>query len=227
MNLKELANRQIFLRKKLKEISPNKNFRFIGGADVSTFKFKNVGYGAIVVMDIEEKMRIVDYCVIEDKIDFPYIPTLLAFREVPILKKAFKKLKIIPDVIIVDGQGKIHPRGFGLACHLGVELNISTIGCAKSLLCGEFKEPPLKKGSKSRVYFKNQVVGYALRTKDNIKPIFVSVGNLITIEESIDVIFRCLTKYRLPEPIRNAHALCSLKRRSSDISRFVNKLNLE
>ncbi len=206
-NYSDLIKLQKEMRKLVTEKLLNKKVRFIGGADVSTTKFSKIGFGGIVVLDLENKLEFVDSSVVSDEIEIPYIPGLLGFREVPILLKAYSKLKIKPDLIIVDGQGKIHPRGFGLACHLGVELNCPTIGCAKSHLCGSFEQPPKIRGSKTPIILKEEIVGYALITKDNVNPVFVSVGNLITLEESVKIILNTSPEYRLPEPIRKAHRI--------------------
>lgn len=211
-NYSDLTKLQEEMRKLVIEKPLNKKMRFIAGADVSIEKFSKIGFGGIVVLDLENKLEIVDSSVVSDEIEIPYIPGLLGFREVPILLKAYSKLKVKPDLIIVDGQGKIHPRGFGLACHLGVELNCPTIGCAKSLLCGTFEQPLKIRGSKSPVIFKEEIVGYALTTKDNIKPIFISIGNLITLDEAVEIILKVTPKYRLPDPIREAHKIVNEKR---------------
>ena len=212
-NYSDLTKLQEKMRKLVIEKPLNKKMRFIAGADVSTSKFSKRGYGGMVVFDLENKLKIVDSSVVSDEIEIPYIPGLLGFREVPILLKAYSKLKVTPDLIIVDGQGKIHPRGFGLACHLGVELNCPTVGCAKSLLCGTFEQPLKVRGSKSPVIFKEEIVGYALTTKDNVKPVFISIGNLVTLDEAVEIILKVTPKYRLPDPIREAHKIVNEKRK--------------
>jgi deoxyribonuclease V len=213
-NYSDLIKLQEEMRKLVIEKPLNKKMRFIAGADVSTSKFSKRGYGGMVVFDLENKLKIVDSSVVSDEIEIPYIPGLLGFREVPILLKAYSKLKVKPDLIIVDGQGKIHPRGFGLACHLGVELNCPTVGCAKSLLCGTFEQPLKVRGSKSPVIFKEEIVGYALTTKDNVKPVFISIGNLVTLDEAVEIILKVTPKYRLPDPIREAHKIVNEKRKN-------------
>ena len=212
-NYSDLINLQKEMRKLVIEKPLNKKMRFIAGADVSIEKFSKIGFGGIVVLDLENKLEIIDSSVVSDEIEIPYIPGLLGFREVPILLKAYSKLKVTPDLIIVDGQGKIHPRGFGLACHLGVELNCPTVGCAKSLLCGTFEQPLKVRGSKSPVIFKEEIVGYALTTKDNVKPVFISIGNLVTLDEAVEIILKVTPKYRLPDPIREAHKIVNEKRK--------------
>jgi deoxyribonuclease V len=180
--------------------------RFIAGCDVSSTKLNPTLKAGIVIMKFPE-LEIVEKTVTECETRFPYIPGLLSFREMPALLSAWKEVKNIPDLIICDGSGTIHPRKFGLACHLGLWLKIPTIGCAKNLLCGEFSEPPCERGSVSEVIFRKEIVGAAVRTKTGVKPLFISPGNLINLPQAVEYILLCSTKYRLPEPIRYAHAL--------------------
>jgi deoxyribonuclease V len=142
-------------------------------------------------------------------LSFPYIPGLLSFRESPVCIEAVEKLKLEPDVFIVDGQGIAHPRRLGLASHLGLFFDKPTIGCAKSRLTGQFEEPPPKKGTYSLLKDKGEVIGAVVRTRSNVEPVFVSVGNKCILEDAIEVTLSCTTKYRLPEPTRLAHQLVS------------------
>ncbi len=139
------------------------------------------------------------------KLSFPYIPGLLSFREAPVCIAAVEKLKLEPDVFIIDGQGIAHPRRLGLASHLGLFFDKPTIGCAKSRLTGQFEEPPPKKGTYSLLKDKDEVIGAVVRTRTNVEPVFVSVGNKCRLEDAIEVTLSCVTKYRLPEPTRIAH----------------------
>ena len=141
------------------------------------------------------------------KILFPYIPGFLSFREGPALLKAINSLSIRPDLILFDGQGIAHPSNTGIAAHLGVLLNIPAVGCAKSRLVGEYEEPRNGKGGYSSLRFKGMTVGVVLRTRDNVKPLFVSPGHLINIKRAIDVVLQCISKYRIPEPLRCADNL--------------------
>ncbi|UCE70989.1 MAG: endonuclease V [Nitrospiraceae bacterium] len=138
---------------------------------------------------------------------FPYIPGLLSFREGQAFISAIKKLKTIPDVIIVDGQGIAHPLGIGIASHIGVLLGIPTIGCAKTRLVGEHAEPGPERGQWTPLTYKKERIGAVLRTRDGVKPVFVSPGNLIDLDSSIEIVLHSLTRYRLPEPIRRADRL--------------------
>jgi deoxyribonuclease V len=143
------------------------------------------------------------------KVSFPYIPGLLSFREAPVCIAAVKKLKIEPDLFLIDGQGIAHPRRLGLAAHLGLFFDKPTIGCAKSRLTGSFEDPSGQKGSRSRLKGKDEVIGAVVRTRTNVKPVFVSVGNKCTLNDAIKTTLACTTKYRLPEPTRLAHQLVS------------------
>jgi deoxyribonuclease V len=146
------------------------------------------------------------------KLTFPYIPGLLSFREAPVCIAAVEKLKCKPDIFIIDGQGIAHPRRLGIASHLGLFFDKPTIGCAKSRLTGQFEEPPQEKGSYSLLKDKDEVIGAVVRTRTNVAPVFVSVGNKCRLEDAIEVILSCVTKYRLPEPTRLAHQLVSTLR---------------
>jgi len=144
---------------------------------------------------------------------FPYIPGLLSFREAPVCLAAVEKLENEPDVFLIDGQGIAHPRRLGLAAHLGLFLDKPTIGCAKSRLTGTFAEPASEKGAHSPLSDGDEVIGAVVRTRTNVKPLFISVGHRCTLEEAIDLTLACATKYRLPEPTRLAHQTVSRLKR--------------
>lgn len=181
-----------------------KPIRLIGGADVSMNRFAREGFAGFVTLTYPT-LGPVDHAVVKSTIPFPYIPGLLSFREIPMLLAAWKKLKKKPDVLIVDGIGIAHPRRFGIASHLGVLLNIPTIGCAKSVLVGTYKEPLQEPGSYTSLVHQHEVVGAALRTKRKVKPVFISPGHLITLPEAVALVSTCVIKHRLPEPTRIAH----------------------
>lgn len=143
------------------------------------------------------------------KLTFPYIPGLLSFRESPACIAAVEKLKNEPDAFIIDGQGLAHPRRFGLACHLGLFFDKPTIGCAKSRLTGCFEDPAPEKGSFSPLKDGEEVIGAVVRTRTNVEPVFVSVGNKCSLKNAIEITLNCTTKYRIPEPARLAHQLVS------------------
>lgn len=136
--------------------------------------------------------------------EIPYIPGLLAFREGPPMAEAIRRLPSLPDLLIVDGQGIAHPKRFGLACHLGVELNIPAIGCAKSCLVGKYVEPAAERGARTGLLYRNEVIGAVLRTRSSIRPLFISPGHLITIDEAVTMVLRTTAGFRLPEPQREA-----------------------
>jgi len=142
-----------------------------------------------------------------EEIRFPYVPGLLTFREGHAMINALERLRVPADVILVDGQGIAHPRGIGIASHIGVILRKPTIGCAKSRLVGEFREPRTKKGSWSFLYYKGKEVGAVLRSRDHVKPLFISPGHLIDIPSSLGIVMECLSHYRIPEPLRRADSL--------------------
>jgi deoxyribonuclease V len=146
---------------------------------------------------------------LESSLSFPYVPGLLSFREIPPLIPVLRGLLIEPDLIIADGQGVAHPRRFGLASHLGILLDKPSIGCAKSRLLGEGGEPGYTRGSFERLLDGGEVVGATLRTRDGVKPVYVSVGHRVSLGTAVDFVLRCGGGYRLPEPVRLAHRLAS------------------
>ncbi len=142
-------------------------------------------------------------------VTFPYIPGLLSFREAPACLAAIEKLESKPDLFLIDGQGIAHPRGLGLAAHLGLFLDKPTVGCAKSRLTGAFEEPGPEKGAHSPLRDRDEVIGAVVRTRSNVKPLFVSVGHRCRLEDAIRVTLAWTTRYRLPEPTRLAHQTVS------------------
>ena len=140
----------------------------------------------------------------------PYVPGFLSYRELPVLVKAYRKLKHSPDVMLIDGQGIAHPRGLGLAAHLGVVLGIPTIGCAKSHLYGTYSVPGPKRGAYRTIRSGRQSIGIVLRTRDDVKPLFVSPGHLVDIRDCMRIVLRVARRYRLPEPIRYAHRMAGM-----------------
>jgi deoxyribonuclease V len=152
-------------------------------------------------------MAVIEETYATAKISFPYIPGFLSFREGPAIIKAIRRLKTKPDLILFDGQGIAHPKGMGIASHVGVLLNIPSIGCAKSRLVGDYAEPGRSKGEFSKLTLKNHTVGAVLRTRDRVRPLFVSPGHLINLEGAIHMVIQCVRKYRIPEPLRRADAL--------------------
>ena len=186
----------------------------IGGGDVAYSKKGDLLFGAMVVLSFPD-MKILDTATANGKIPFPYIPTLLSFREGPILIKTFKTLKIKPDVMMYDGQGIAHPRGMGLASHMGLWLNLPSIGCAKTPLIDEFTFPGSLKGSVEWIQREDRKVGAVLRTKNKVKPVFVSPGHRIDLMTSVRIVLESCQGFRIPEPLRHAHQLAERLGRSA------------
>lgn len=206
---KEAIQLQGRIRKKIviKRLSLKK-IGLIAGVDVSVKD--NLSKAAIIVLTYPG-LRIVETVTCVTKTRFPYVPGLLSFREGPVILECVKKLKAQPDLFIFDGQGLAHPRKTGLASHMGVILNKPAIGSAKSLLYGTYKTPGNKKGDFSFLIDKaGKAIGAVLRTRDNIKPIFVSPGHLVDIDSSVRIILSCSPKFKIPEPIRAAHNAASI-----------------
>ena len=147
--------------------------------------------------------------VIEEPVRYPYIPGLLSFREAPAILSALQRLPAPPDLILVDGQGRAHPRRFGIACHLGLLLDRPTLGCAKSTLVGRYAEPADELGAWTPLLADGEVVGAAVRTRPRVKPVFVSVGHRLSLETAIRLVLACSRGHRLPEPTRLADTLAS------------------
>lgn len=194
------------LRSKVRLVSLGKEPMLIGGCDVSMNRFAKEGFAGFVTLTYPE-LVMVDHAVVKETIPLPYIPGLLSFREIPMLMKAWENLMQKPDALLVDGIGIAHPRRLGIASHLGLMLEIPTIGCAKSVLTGVYEEPGNEFGDFSHLIDlkTNESIGAAVRTKPNVKPMFISPGHLITLEDSIRIVLSCIRKHRLPEPTRFAH----------------------
>ena len=193
---------------KIRFVSLRRKPKIVAGLDCAFSRDGRKIFAVAVVI------KLVTFEIIETKsavrkVTFPYIPGLLSFREAPVCIAAANKLKTEPDLFIIDGQGIAHPRRLGLAAHLGLFFDRPTVGCAKSRLTGSFKEPAVKKGSYSLLTDKGQTIGAVVRTRKNVKPVFVSVGHKCTLDDAINVTLTCTTKYRLPEPTRLAHQLVS------------------
>jgi len=184
----------------------------VAGADVSYDRFSNKFYGGVVVLRIED-LSIIESQGVVRTVSFPYVPGLLTFRETPVLLQAFAKLRSDPDVVMLDGHGLAHPRRMGYACHTGLWLDLPTIGCAKSKLVGEYKEPAQRPGSVSPLRLEGEIVGYVVRTKRNTKPLFVSVGHKIDLRGAVELVLATCKGFRIPEPTRQAHLLVNELRR--------------
>jgi deoxyribonuclease V len=206
---KEVSLRTSARLKKRLEVSD----LLIGGADISYNRHSSILYAVVLVMRLDELM-VLEKSVHSMEVSFPYVPGLLSFREVPPIMEAFSRLKRKPDVMLCDGQGRAHPRRFGLACHLGVLLGLPTIGCAKSRLVGSYHDPGYEKGCFARLIDKGEVVGRVVRTRNAVKPLYVSVGNKVGLDDAVRIILNCTKRYRIPEPIRQAHMEVNYLRKS-------------
>ena len=176
--------------------------RLVGGVDVSV---KNgMSQAAVVVMTFPE-LQVIETALAKQPTSFPYVPGLLSFREGPVLVEAFEKLQNVPDVFIFDGMGRIHPRRMGIASHMGLWLDKATIGCGKTHFIGEYDLPGETKGDYSYLTDKGETLGVVLRSRDKVKPVYISAGHMIDLESALEIVLMCTPKYRLPEPIRQAH----------------------
>lgn len=199
------------------------DIKLVAGADISFNKYSDEIYAGIVVLRLPE-LEVVTTSGVVTTTKFPYVPGLLSFREAPALLQAWEKLTVYPDVLALDGQGIAHPRRIGIASHIGLWLELPTIGCAKSLLTGRYEEPPPEAGSWSPLIDKGETIGAALRTKHRVNPIYVSPGHLADLAGSIELALRCCkgyvthgtSKYRIPEPTRLAHLFVNSLRRGED-----------
>ena len=192
--------------------------RYVAGADVSTQDDR--GYAAVTVLSFPD-LSVVEVRGFEAPLTFPYVPGLLAFREIPPVVGALEKVETEVDVVIFDAQGRAHPRGLGLASHLGLFLGVPAVGCAKSRLVGEHEEPGVEKGSMVDLVYRRKVVGRVVRTRKGVSPVYVSVGNRIDLDSSVELVLACCTKYRLPEPTRQAHNGANRLRRGEDQSILI------
>lgn len=208
----EAVDIQNQLRTQLDLHSEPEQIETVAGIDVSYDKDSDWLFAAIVVLQLPE-LQLIASASATATVPFPYIPGLLSFRECPAVLQAWDKLTVRPDCVMCDGQGIAHPRRLGIASHLGLWLDLPSIGCAKSLLAGAYREPGRNRGNMEPLIHRKEQVGVILRTKDNISPVFVSPGHKITLSRAVEIVLACCTKYRLPEPTRRAHLLVNEIRR--------------
>lgn len=178
----------------------------IAGADISFNKNSSTMYAGIVILTYPD-MVLKSFALANYETDFPYKPGFLGFKEVPALLKVWELIPNKPDIVVLDGNGILHPRRMGVASHFGILANQATIGCAKSLLYGQNHAPEEAKYSTTEIRSHGETLGFALRTKNNCVPVYISAGHLITQAQSIDVIKKCIGNYRIPEPTRLAHEI--------------------
>lgn len=205
---------KISLRNSFRHIE---DIRFLAGCDIAVDPGEKTGYGVAVVYtfpgleEVERKTAV-------RKLAFPYVPGLLAFREAPVLLDVIASLECEPDLFIFDGQGIAHPRGLGIASHLGLFLGKPAIGCAKSRLCGIYREPGLRRGEASGLFSRNgEKIGAVLRTRDRVKPVFISPGHLIDLETSLEIVLQTTDGYRIPKPTRQADRYTKILKREAGV----------
>jgi deoxyribonuclease V len=187
--------------------------RHVAGADVSTGGDR--AYATVAVLDFPG-LSVVEVRGFEASLAFPYVPGLLAFREIPSVVGALEKVQTPVDAVILDAQGLAHPRRMGLASHLGLFLDVPTVGCAKSRLVGDYEEPAAEKGSATNLVHRGEVVGKVVRSREGVSPVFVSVGNRIDLRSAVELVLACCTRYRLPETTRQAHNAANRLRRGGE-----------
>ena len=187
--------------------------RRVAGVDVSWDRGRPDLFAAAVVLDADT-LQVVEIASARRRAEFPYLPGYLSFRELPAVLEAWERLRERPDLLLCDGHGRAHPRRFGLACHLGVLVDVPAIGCAKSRLCGTHREPGPRRGASTRLLDDGEVIGRVLRTRQGVRPIFVSVGHRVSLDSARRQVLRLAPRYRVPEPIRAAHAEVNRLRQS-------------
>mgnify|MGYP000271121062 CR=1 FL=1 len=204
ITLKEATTLQRELSSRVKLQPFKRKIKLVAGADLAYSKKENLFFASLVLLKMPE-LEPIKKLNIAVKKSFPYVPGYLSFREAPLILDLFEQLDCTPDLAVIDGQGIAHPRGLGLASHIGLFLGIPTLGCAKSRLCGDYKMPGNKKGESSPIWLNGNRVGYVVRTRTNVKPIFVSPGHLVAIDDVVPLVLKLTGKYRIPEPTRLAH----------------------
>jgi deoxyribonuclease V len=211
---KAAAMLQLELRRRVR-LHPPAGFRarMVAGADVSCNRFSRTMFAAVVVVRLPDLEPVETRTAVCEAV-FPYVPGLLAFREIPAVAEVFARLRRRPDAVMFDGHGMAHPRRMGLATHAGLILNCPTLGCAKSLLVGEPEgKLSARAGAWSPLTHQGETVGAALRTRDGVKPVYVSPGHLMDLETAVNLTLACCAGYRLPEPTRLAHIAANALRR--------------
>ncbi|MBF2005139.1 MAG: deoxyribonuclease V [Chlorogloeopsis fritschii C42_A2020_084] len=184
--------------------------QYVAGVDMGFEADGTISRAAVAVLSFPD-LQLQETSIARRPTSFPYIPGFLSFREIPAVLDALEKIKLTPDIILCDGQGIAHPRRFGIACHLGVIVDIPSIGVAKSLLVGKHQDLSDTRGNWQPLIYKGETVGAVLRTRSGVKPVYISSGHRISLSTAIDYVLRCTTKYRLPETTRIADKLASNK----------------
>jgi deoxyribonuclease V len=211
LTIAEATHIQENLRKSLSLTPLLKSIKTIAGADISLSLYSETVYAGIVILSYPE-LRVIAYSLVKGNTTFPYVPGYLAFREIPSILEAFEQIPVKPDVIMFDGNGILHKRRMGIASHFGVLTDSVTMGCAKKKLLGNFTDPGETKGQYTSVTDNGDTIGFALRSKDRVKPVFISPGNHMSLQDSLDIALNCIGKHRLPEPTLRAHEYVNLFR---------------
>jgi deoxyribonuclease V len=209
----EARKLQTELASRLKTNESLRDWQTLAAADVSYLRGDTHLYASVVIVK-RGTFELIERAGIAAPVTFPYVPGLLSFREIPPLLMAFEQISTVPDVVLGDGQGIAHPRRIGFAAHLGLWLDLPTIGCAKSRLFGTFDEPGSKRGQTSPLHDHDEVIGSVVRTRDRTKPLFVSVGHRCNLQAAVDLVLETAPRTRLPEPARMAHAYVNELRRT-------------
>ncbi len=204
ISIEQARQLQEALRKRVQVVPFKGEPRYVAGVDAAFSE--DLVYAAACLYRYPE-LTLLEHASAVEKLRFPYVPGFLSFREGTAIIAAIRKLTVKPEMVLVDGQGIAHPRGIGIASHLGVLLGLPSVGCAKTRLVGEFKGPGKKKGSWSRLTYEGRIVGAVVRTKDGIKPLFVSPGHKIDLDNAVRITLDCIGQYRIPEPLRCADML--------------------
>lgn len=188
----------------------NEPVQYVAGVDMGFEAEGTISRAAVAVLSFPD-LQLKETAIARRPTSFPYVPGFLSFREIPAVLNALEKLNTIPDLILCDGQGIAHPRRFGIACHLGLLIDIPTIGVAKSLLVGKHEEVPEQKGSWKPLQHRGEIIGAVLRTRKGTKPLYISSGHRVSLPTAIAYVLQCTPKYRLPETTRIADKLASNK----------------
>jgi deoxyribonuclease V len=214
MRLQESLREHVELQDRFGDI------RYVAGADMAFDPATEVAFAGVIVYrfpgleEVERRMA-------RRKLRFPYVPGLLSFRESPVLLAAFARLRTEPDLILIDGHGHAHPRRFGIACHIGILFDKPTVGCAKSRLVGEHQEPGETAGSTTPLTLEGERIGVVLRTRDNVKPIYVTTGHRVSLDSAVGLVKQCVDGFRIPKPTREADHYVRDLRRAYQMSREV------
>jgi len=214
IRLQESLRERVELQDRFGEI------RFVAGADMAFDPETEVAFAGVIIYrfpgleEVERRMA-------RRRLRFPYVPGLLSFRESPVLLAAFARLRTEPDLILIDGHGLAHPRRFGIACHIGILFDKPTIGCAKSRLVGEHQEPGKKAGSTTPLMLEGERMGVVLRTRDDVRPIYVTTGHRVSLDSAVGLVKQCVDGFRIPKPTREADHYVRDLRRAYQISREV------